>query len=117
MRGATIAVLGWLAALTPGWSYAVTGNDWQKWNEDTKTAYVSGVVDTWKHVAHRANEYRATEFTKSYSSAVDCLKGRRPYSQISAIVEKWMKDHPEHWHYELTSLVWEAVHHSCPARK
>lgn len=119
MKRATIAALIGIAAVIPGRSYAYNGNDWQGWNKTSKIIYVGGVADTWKYLAHMLKEYKPVTETdrnlvaNSYLLAHECLKTGMTYNQITAIVEKWMQDHPELWQNDMSSIVWAAMHESC----
>lgn len=55
---------------------------------------------------------RYCSFIKSMHEPVSCITDR-PYSQITAIVEKYMKDHPEKWNYDMASIVWTAISEAC----
>ena len=92
MRAATIAILVGIAAVIPGRSYALDGNQWRTLDESGQKGYVSGVVDTWRDVHQTQKQYEDTDkrYTQVYLHANDCVTSELTYNHLHAIVEKWM---------------------------
>lgn len=42
-----------------------------------------------------------------------CVVGMTP-TQVKAIVDKYMIEHPEQWHYEMSMIVFFAILFTCP---
>lgn len=76
-----------------------------------------GVVDTWRHLSSTVKDSGGPErdkvFTRAYLAAHNCLKDEMTYVQIIAIVEKWMRDNPQDWHYDMASNIWAAIGVTC----
>ena len=47
------------------------------------------------------------------ASLANCIAEMTP-SQISAIIEKHIKDHPDRWHWPLNTMAFNAIHDACP---
>ena len=61
----------------------------------------------------RRNPGSAPSFAeRMFIQAAECVKDK-PYSQDIAIVEKYMRDHPENWHYPMANSVWLAIGDAC----
>lgn len=43
-----------------------------------------------------------------------CVEGMKG-SQVAAIALKYVKEHPEHWHWDLKDNVYNAMLNACPA--
>jgi len=98
---------------------ALDGNAWLRLSETARAHYVAGVVDTWfgakdlsKGLEDGIPIYVPGGVELAFTRASDCIRGK-PYSQVVAIVEKYMKDHPEKWHYDMTSSIFVAVYKTC----
>jgi hypothetical protein len=115
MRAATIGILLGIAAVIPGRTNALNGNQWRTLDESGRKGYVSGVVDTWRDVHQTQKQYEDTDkrYTQVYLQANDCVTSELTYNQLHAIVEKWMKDRPDAWHVAMSSIVWFAIYASC----
>lgn len=86
-----------------------TGNDYLKKDQLVRLGYIAGITDAYWLVA-REKAINATLFEK-YTKDMTI-------SQIQAIVEKYMKDNPQHWHKTMASAVYVAVTEACgPGRK
>jgi hypothetical protein len=114
-----IAAVWFVLAPTPALA-VLDGNQWRGLPDSGREAYVTGVVDTWsevwggikmKTVANPAYAPGAVEHV--LRSVSECAQPMT-YGRIIAIVEKYMKDHPEIWHYRMASNVFAAIQGSCP---
>jgi hypothetical protein len=54
----------------------------------------------------------STKSQKILGGTSECLKGK-PYGQAAAIVDKYMKDHPEEWHKPMAGIVLVAIVSTC----
>jgi hypothetical protein len=113
-RLAIVMLCGLLTFLLPSPAGAMTGNDWRALPASAKTAYVSGVVDNFVDFGAAvrslvpAEKRSASE--KMLVSFEDCIaKTPRPPSQLVAIVDKYVKGNPAHWHARMSGLVFEAL--------
>jgi hypothetical protein len=113
-----IAALWFVLAPTPAVA-VLDGNQWRGLPASGREAYVTGVVDTWsevwsgikmKTVANPAYAPGAVE--QVLRSVSECAQPMT-YGRIIAIVEKYMKDHPEIWHYRMASNVFASIQASC----
>ncbi len=113
-----IATLWFVLTTTPALA-VLDGNQWRGLADSGREAYVTGVVDTWsevrsgiktKTVANPAYAPGAVE--NNIRSVSECTQPMT-YGRINAIVEKYMKDHPEVWHYRMASNVFAAIQATC----
>lgn len=98
-----------------GWD----GNEYLKVPPVARVAYVAGVVDAYINLKATVEAKRSS--TPSYvpgsfegiiGEASSCLTGM-PYSQIVAIVDKYVKDHPEKWHHPMADTIFGALWTTC----
>lgn len=94
--------------------FAMTGNDWNTHEEAVKASYVMGVIEGWREAATVEKEIRDKGSTMAW--LVGCLSVGMSYKQILAIVEKYMKEHPEEWHLEMSTLVFSGIAQMCTQR-
>ena len=103
-----------LGPLWPSAAGAVTGNDWRALPAAAKTAYVTGVVDNLVDFGAAVRAIvpaeKRTASEKMLVSFEDCVvRTLRPPSQLVAIVDKYVKEHPTQWHVRMSGLVFEAL--------
>jgi len=93
---------------------AIDGNDWNKLPNDNQHAYTVGVIDAWQNIIGYCGAPQTACFPIKgmFESIVSCTSNR-PYGQIAAIVAKYMKDHPEGWHYDMASIIFTALSQAC----
>jgi hypothetical protein len=93
---------------------AATGNDWLKWSKDAQQFYVTGVFEGWNQAVPFCKQtHDDCEFIINLAKPfLSCFTGS-PYSQIFAIIQKYMQDHPQQWHQNMALLIWTAVAESC----
>ena len=111
---AFVVLCGLLALLCPSPAGAVTGNDWRAMPTSARTAYVAAVVDNLVDFGAAVRSLvpveKRTASEKMLVSFEDCVaRTPRPPSQLVAIVEKYLKDNPGHWHTRMSGLVFEAL--------
>ena len=77
---------------------AITGNDWRRLDQSHQQGYVIGVVDAWRHleaVASLDNKRPPGAALTIFTTLIECVSQKgMPYSQIYAIVEKYMENNP-----------------------
>lgn len=78
-----------------------------EWNETDKALYVMGLMDG----------FYASAFLGAPDDAVakltSCAKDMDS-KQVSAIITKYVKEHPEHWHLSLSVEAINALNNACP---
>lgn len=93
---------------------AIDGNHWNQLPNDRQNAYVMGVVDAWQNIIGYCGAPQGACFpVKGMFEPIVSCTSNRPYGQITAMVEKYMKDHPEGWHYDMASIIWTALSQAC----
>lgn len=95
---------------------ALSGNEWKQLSVFQRNAYIWGVADAWQNLAQMEKSAKDQPQRSSavlFTNVAGCVSKGMTYGQISAIVEKYMDDHPSEWHYEMASLAWTAVQIAC----
>jgi len=116
MPRALVAVLT-LAALVPVRGAAqqqpieikggfITGNTYRAYSDDIRAVYVMGVLDGFDV----APAFSAPK--KELAWFQICSLGMSGY-QVAAIVDKYLRDIPEHWHEPMNGLVYAAMLDAC----
>jgi hypothetical protein len=83
-----------------------------------QTSYLSGVVDAFNQARNTcldvAKEIANADcsFARFLAYPLSCYASS-PYTQVVAIVQKYMRDHPEKCHYTMASTVWVALSQTC----
>ena len=82
--------------------------------------YGPGVLDAWQQVA-AASETTNSEpalIKNAYATFIKCAYGGMTGGQIVGIVDKYINDHPEGWHYRMAGAMFIAMAAACnlPAR-
>ena len=77
-------------------------------SEGQKT-YAMGLMDGF----YMAPLFGAPDQNKNLVSLYPCVEGMKA-SQVAAIIEKYVKDHPEHWHLDLKLEAYTAMQGACP---
>jgi hypothetical protein len=99
---------------------AISGNRWLKLKTDERVAYISGVLDTWDDdvaLCEKKPEEPWCAYVKlAYEPIILCSQ-HRTYSEIFAVVQKYMKEHPEEWERSMTGHIWIALYESCQKNK
>jgi hypothetical protein len=100
---------------------AISGNQWLQLTQATRGFYVSGVLDGWSLVRQGVGTLKKADPNYVTGTVEDNLIrltkcfDQSPYTiaQILAIVEKYMKDHPEEWHFSMEGNVLAALGGVC----
>lgn len=101
-------ILVLILCLQPCSAIAITGNQWRQYSEESKGFYLIGLFDGWTF-----SDALQDESGKAILPLLtSCLK-TMTYEQMIAIIEKYMKEHPERWHQELTLLILPALGGAC----
>lgn len=86
----------------------INGNNFIS-NTISKKAYVTGVIDGF-YAGQMINNDKAFYWLKK------CTEGMTN-TQITAIVDKYLKNHPEEWHDYMNILVYKSLVDVCPRNK
>ena len=78
-----------------------SGDDYLKRSEEFKRAYVMGLIDMLFNETWVYDE-------EEYSDLNEVTDDMKP-SQIQAIFDRFLEEHPETWHLSAASLFWEAM--------
>lgn len=78
--------------------------------EASRVLYTSGLMDGF----YASALFGATD--KTVANLTSCT-GEMDSKQVSAIITKYVKDHPEGWHHPLSIEAWNALHDVCPELK
>jgi hypothetical protein len=114
LRRLCFAVLLLLAPLWPSSAAAMTGNDWRALPISARTSYVTGVVDNFTDVATAIKTLvpaeKRTASEKMLVAFQDCMaRTARPPRQLTAVVDKYLRDNPARRHTRMSGLVFEAL--------
>jgi hypothetical protein len=91
---------------------ALTGNEWQSMNGSWRAGYVAGVLDGWSEAASK--EVMEGKSDSVWMKALSCITTRKvTYRQVVAITDKYVKEHPEEWDKEASTLVYRSVAQTC----
>jgi len=85
----------------------VTGTIYRKFNEYQKRSYAMGVID---------GIYLSPFFgaSRTHLGWVEkCVQGMDD-EQVAAVIDKFLKDHPERWHQTVHASVYAALLSACP---
>jgi hypothetical protein len=97
-------------------SLAISGNRWLKLKSEERIAYVGGVLDTWDDdvalCEKKPEEPWCGHVKLAYEPIVLCTQ-HRPYKEIVAIVERYVKDHPEELERSMAGHIWISLYESC----
>ena len=94
--------------LEPCSAIAITGNQWRQYSEDAKGFYLTGLFDAWNF----SDALQDASGKVILSSVKPCL-GNMTYDQLIAILDKYMKEHPERWNQQLTLILLPALGGAC----
>lgn len=101
--------------VTPSLALGITGNDWKKLSETGQLSYVAGVTEGWNIAAVIEEDKLKTKDAMSH--LVSCFARGMTVLQITSMVEKYMKEHPEQWHHEMSVIVFFTMTDACKDHK
>jgi hypothetical protein len=78
-------------------------------NEVSRETYTTGLMDGF----YASGMFGASDET--VDSLDSCTKGMDS-KQLAAIIEKYVKDHPEGWHHPLSVQAFNALNGACPGQ-
>ncbi len=78
-------------------------------DEGGQRAYAMGILDG----MYLAPWFGAPDNDKGLVSLATCVEGMKA-SQVAAIIEKHIRDHPEYWHWDLKDEAYSAMRKACP---
>ena len=103
-------------------SFAITANDWRdKLNEGQRLAFVMGINDAWQlNVFYNVNKLKTEDRSTVSISEIDgyqanlisCSKDMT-YTQMTAIISKYVDSHPEDWHQQMALHAFLAITTAC----
>jgi hypothetical protein len=83
-----------------------TGQDFLGFSDVGKRAYAMGVINGFIMAPmFGAPEAQVFRFGRCLENMTDV--------QVAAIIDKWLREHPERWHYGLHDVSWDAVTSVC----
>ncbi len=105
MMALTIGFLLGTNALGVAFRCYCDGNQYMALTYEFQAGYVAGVSDAFSNLG----ESEQLKLGIGYSKLIRNMT----IKQIHAIVEKWMKEHPEEWHKAMSGIILVAVGESC----
>lgn len=102
---------------------ATTGNEWKGMRKNARISYILGVVDGWINVGsvrHARQEQQCSVYDILYDPIVSCVTKKNAKwngFQMFAVVEKYMKDHPEEWNIDFSVIIFFAITNACEKKK
>ena len=103
--------------------FAISGNQWNtELSQQGRQAYVIAIVDSWELVRATTLKYpsqtKAGVYEEIHVEVAKCISDEHlPYSQLVAIVDKWMKDNPNAWQYSMPTNIYTAIKGACDKMK
>jgi|ERR1700687_219884 Ssp1 endopeptidase immunity protein Rap1a len=95
-------------------SGAMSGKEWRGLSDFNRSTYVAGVLDGWQAIQltlpSGAGRYQFDQFGRLPACAVG---NGMATGQTNAIVEKYMKDHPDEWQLSMPFLIVKAMNSAC----
>ncbi len=88
------------------WPGFVNGNMWRDWPLNVRISYIFGTVDGFLY----SNTFGANENITGLIQ--NCLADNEG-EQMLAIVEQYMRDHPDNWNEGMNHNVWWAIYDVC----
>jgi hypothetical protein len=74
---------------------AISGNQWKQLSQTQQQTYVIGVLDAWDNLAQVALLVKQQPSSVTgFTELVKCVQKGMSYSQINAIVQKYMENNP-----------------------
>jgi hypothetical protein len=111
-------LLFWFLLYPAHSTFAISGNDWNKFEVDQQDGYIVGVIDSYKLMPAVCKMIPDANciFARAVSLPMYCFP-TSPYGQLIAIVRKFMEDSPEKWHFNMSENVHSALDRACNAQK
>jgi len=78
---------------------------------EAQSAYAMGLLDGF----YMAPMFGAPEDSNLLIPICNCVEGMKA-SQVAAIIEKFIKDHPEQWHWDAKFEGYSAMREACHVR-
>jgi hypothetical protein len=89
----------------------VKAGDFLEWDENGRNGYAMGLLDG----MYMAPAFGAPDNNKVLIDIATCAEGMKS-SQVVAIIDKYLRDHPEKWHWDLKDIGYNAMLTACPLR-
>jgi len=115
-----LAVIAVVMLLSPVLALGLGVNEWKQLGKDYRQAYIVGAADATHHIGDMLEldlEAGTHLLVKRLVDISNCLVKRNMYTgQVVAIVEKYVNDNPEEWHFPMGSQTWAALSKACGLR-
>jgi hypothetical protein len=85
--------------------------DYLSLSSENQRVYVMGLLDGW----YMAPSFGGPENYKLLMETEKCVEGMRA-SQVAAIVEKHIREHPERWNWDAKDMGYNAMINACRNR-
>jgi hypothetical protein len=101
-----------LVCLCPSLAFGLTGSEWKaNLPEPSRILYVEGVTEGWIEAAVFENEIEGL-----MSSLLSCMESTTS-RQITGMVQKYMKEHPDKWHHRMSTIIFWTMVEACPQKE
>jgi len=102
-----LAIIAAALLLWPGLAVGTDGTQWMGFDQLGRGGYIMGAADTWIDIMENAkirmkSDQPVSNYEQGIVQIVRCTGGKMRYSQIEAIVHKYMKEHPENLHLPMS---------------
>ena len=115
----TMKYKGWIVLLcvticvsSPGFARSefIRGETWNKIDAKSKSWYIIGLIDSWMTYNSLVEELQKRGYENDgnfnwYRNALRCIiEEGMTSSQLTAMTDKYIRDHPEEWQYSVPGL-------------
>lgn len=122
-----LALLLLLTLTTSAWGY-VTGNEYRGFRDDTRLAYVLGVLDGWQQIGANLAPPSKSPIVEPDAKVMQvqllyvrlfldlsrcAVEKQMTHRQTGAIVDKYVSDNPGEWHLPMAFVVFKAMIAAC----
>ena len=83
-------------------------SDYLDMDAENQRAYAMGLLDG----MYMAPNFGAPDNNKLLIKVATCVEGMKS-SQVAAIIEKYVRDHPDHWQWDLKDMGYNAMLQAC----
>jgi len=120
IRLLVVMMMGLAAGLAFGQDTAVaTGQNWRDWSFTMRNAFArgfgEGYIEAFNQIVDPVPPTPVPARTKKVAQTVVCM-GNMNISQVVAIMDKYVADHPEKWDKGINELFGAAITQACAER-
>jgi hypothetical protein len=90
--------------------------EWLGMTDNSRMIYIRGIVEGWEGMLRLGEQFGNETTTRLYKRVDACTKPMT-FSQMRAIVDKYLKENPSTGHYSMESTVWAAFNRVSPIDK